>query len=210
MNERFKEWATSILMDSGIVPCKLDDTLSGLLAYYNNGRYYHNPAHILYMLDRMEEAGWTSTNLSFAILFHDVYYALGVGRGVNERISADIALRSLEDCLYIFRDCAAIERMIMATADFMDSIHTDTNCQKICDLDLSSLAREPYEDFVYQQREILMENGLGVEHLHKSAYFLNTLLEKRGDDLFYTDYGKKHWLDKAKDNIQRLESDYGS
>jgi len=206
----FKNSAYQILTNVGMVPSKINSIVDGLLTYYcGDNRYYHNEFHINYMLENMRTAGWESNALSFAILFHDIFYIPCSAYRVNERISADLAVRELSDCLYCDSiEAESIYNMILATSDFMESCHNNINCQMICDLDLSSLARTVYEDFVLQQTDIIMEMGLDSSNLDKSAKFLKLLCDSRGDDLFYTEYAKDNWMTKAKSNINVFYNDY--
>jgi len=89
---------------------------------------------------------------------------------------------------------------------------------RLCDLDLSSLAREPYEAFLQQQRNIIEEAGYStedgdfayIEGMRKCAKFLKkTFLKNRGDALYYTKEGRERWLQKAKDNMKRFCKEYG-
>lgn len=204
----FKEFAFETLTDVGIKPFLLDATVKGLVHYYSSvNRTYHNYHHIISMVITMHEAGFRNNLvLAFSVLFHDVYYRVGLEDGENERISARIAMEVLDDCIVGPSFKSDVIESILATAKFMESSQTHAHCQMICDLDLSSLALEQYSYFVKQQKKILLEHG--VHDLSKSASFLKSLIDNRGDDLFYTEYAKNKWLDLAKSNIKRFVEEY--
>jgi len=207
INDTFSCYAYQILMSIGINPSIIDDTVNGLVKYYNvQNRTYHNCDHICHMLTEMDEAGWESVPLSFAILFHDVYYESGVKSGYNEYNSFKIAKMVLDNCAIGDEIKLAVSKMIMATANFMNHGQFEIECQRICDLDLSSLALQPYECFVDQQLNVLYEYG--SKDLSKSAKFLNELCAKRNNCMFYTDYAKKNWLEPALDNIKMFTDEY--
>lgn len=169
--------------------------------------------------------------------------------GHNEAVSALMVRKTLGDdalkvrpkvskkrCDFFYAEFETIEKMIRATANYgktdkaliepwempeKDS-RSDWEFQfqaQLCDLDLSSLAREPYERFVQQQRNIIAEAGCStevgdfsyIEGMHKCADFLKkTFIEGRGDSLFYTEEGRERWLKKAQENMNRFCDEYGS
>ena len=204
-------YARGIFQNVGMDPNVVEDMIAGVVSYYlQPHRHYHDVRHIVYMLDRSHETKWLTNDngiLGFCILFHDVYYEIGLERRANEAISARMADRACKYCDSALIEKQTVRNAIMATSSFMETCTIFSDLEKqLCDLDLSSLAREPFDDFLAQQCDIAREQGVNDERvaLLESAAFLEKMLAARGDDLFYTDYGKEHWLPKAKANIERL------
>lgn len=203
-NQDFYEKTLDVLAKIGLNPGLIKSTAAGISHYYDEDiRSYHTAEHIMYMFEQSEIIGWDDNPiLDFAILCHDLYYV--PGNKENEFRSAKMAVKILNNSAFDAEDI--IVDLIMATSKYYESSITNSLCQKLCDLDLSSIARQPYEDFVYQQNTILHE--FGSSDLSKSAEFLKNLLSARGDDIYYTVEGKKAWLNAAKENINKFVKDH--
>jgi predicted metal-dependent HD superfamily phosphohydrolase len=202
--------AYQILQNLGLKPCLLKDTVDGIIKYYyEDRRFYHSYEHIIYMLDKAEEFSFNDPMLCFCILMHDVYYVPGNRKGHNELASYKMAFD-------IFSNCFAVEdsdinklHSILNTAKFMEyNDKFDDISKQLSDLDLVSLAK-PYDEFVKQQGRIITEVG---GSLYDSAKFLNSLLESRGNKLFYNDCVIEKYEALAVRNIcdfhHRLISEY--
>lgn len=166
----------------------------------------------------LKRIGWAwNTQLLFAVLFHDVYYEIGLKSGRNEALSARMAYDVAKTC-YAFDegDCMAIRNAVNHTANFMHRIDGISELdQMISELDLSSLAREQRNDFTYQQLGIAAEQkecdpaDLDREQCLKgSGAFLKAMLESRGGRIYYTQEADAIWGDKAVENIKALANEY--
>lgn len=200
--EDFRFNATKIMIGVGLRPDLLKSTVDGLISYYITSRHYHDITHVNMMIDNMIKADWYDQELSFAVLFHDVYYI--PGNRDNEKLSAKMAEAVLSNCAV---GCSITIPMIIETADYMKVRPAKSDCfRKICDLDLSSLALDDYDSFVKQQRNVILE--FGSNDLSKSAQFLNELINIRGEHLYYTDYANENWRDLAIKNVTRFVNEY--
>jgi len=186
-----------ILTDIGCAPQMVEQAAAGIKLYYaQRHRHYHRIEHIKSMLDKADETKWYTPELGFNILFHDIYYKLGSPPGNNEQVSQLMAQQ-----FYAAHCVGSCQLYIHATANFMiTQLELSDEAQKLCDLDLSSMAMPSFTLFCHQQDLIGKENRRGPAG---TAAFLKSWQESRPEGFYYTAFARKTWEPKAKENVER-------
>lgn len=168
-------------------------------AYSEPHRHYHTLAHVVEMLDCLEESSELARDrdmLSLAIWFHDVVYDSTAPHGGNEAASADLLAR-----LYAGPDAAPAHAMILHSAHHGPSDDADTRL--FCDLDLYRLAGS-YETFLRHGDDVRREYAWvdDADWAAGRARFMARLQER--PTIYQTDYWRDRLEAQAQSNIARL------
>lgn len=172
-------------------------------------RFYHNYEHASYvarLCDAMSidllESGKDQNTLYLAAIWHDAVYVPGATD--NEEKSAE-ALLSMDES---YTEAAELIRRTTIKDHLSSEVTFENNplLAILLDADLASLATESYDKFVENQEKILMENGFSKDDFSISAMFLKQFLIKRS--IYRTVYGKEHFEERARRNIQRFVDEY--
>jgi predicted metal-dependent HD superfamily phosphohydrolase len=124
-----------------------EEVFHHLLKRYNEpGRWHHVLAHVVSMLDELEECGDYDPVIAFAIWFHDAVY--DPRSKDNEFESAHLARRGCHKMAFGAEFSTEVCNLILATQ------HTETpkglNAQIIVDLDLAILGKPEAEFDTYE------------------------------------------------------------
>lgn len=176
----------------------IDETESQMIfntiqnSYMDKRRKYHNPNHIVYMLNLLyssEEKGYDFFDkeaLTIAVFFHDIVYNTNKHYYKNEEESAKLCRRLLSntkrrhglETLFIDRVCRYIESTkIGAIHSFMTGAEAK-DVDILHDLDYAYLGGD-YDDFLENSRKIAKEFSILKRPLFwwKRHTFLKSLLK---------------------------------
>jgi len=186
-----------------------DDTrLNGLLARYRERhRRYHTAEHLAWVIREVEElAAAESTKdlgaIIAAALYHDAIYEPRYP--ANERASARLAKRDLNELGWANIRIDAVTAMIEGTRDHVEPRDTDTSV--LFDADLAILGAEPADYEAYTK-------AIRGEYRHLDddewatgrALVLRSFLDREA--IFATRTGGVRWEDAARVNLAaELES----
>jgi predicted metal-dependent HD superfamily phosphohydrolase len=163
-------------------------------AYGEPHRRYHTLAHVVEMLDCLEESRSLAVNpdaVALAVWFHDAVYDSTVAHGANEAASADLL-----SALCAGDAAAQAHAMILHSAHHGPSGDPDT--QLFCDLDLYRLAG-PLETFLKHGDDVRAEYDWVSDEAWASgrASFMGGMLKR--PVIFQTDY----WRDRLEADARR-------
>jgi predicted metal-dependent HD superfamily phosphohydrolase len=137
-------------------------------------RHYHTWGHALRMIrSGLELFGDLLPEEVIAIVFHDAIY--WKGSMLNEFASAQlipVMLRPAGVSGPLIDKAVAI---VQATKHFMEPQKVPKLAQRVCDLDLVSLATTDWDEFMQDRNDINAEFGCT---LHESAGFLKQMLQR--------------------------------
>ncbi len=205
-------WATAVAGardgrgSTGPDPAPYADNL--LSRWSEPQRRYHTTAHLIAVLDRVDELAVHATDLDagapvdwdvvrLAVWFHDAVYR--PERSENEERSAALAERALPE-LGINDACTAeVARLVRLTTGH-DPAPDDHNGAALCDADLAVLASPPEQYAAYAAA--VREEYVFVpdrEFRAGRADILRRLLDM--ENLFHTPYGKQQWERVARRNL---------
>ena len=167
--------------------------------YQEKHRKYHNLDHIKDCLEkcRLNEASKSNRVLHLAFWYHDLIYK--PFKKDNEQASADLAIRFIKKQTDDVQLANRIEGLIMAT---LHNRTPDTIEEAyMMDIDLSILGSNKEKYIAYTQN-IRKEYSVVPWLLYKKkrVEILEMFLSK--DELYYTDYFKTEFENKARHNIQ--------
>ncbi len=182
-------------------------------AYATPGRHYHTWEHVLGCVEELRTFPGASRSAFLALVFHDAVFI--PGSPDNERLSAALA-RSLlaQNARLTAGEVAAIDRMILATAN--DAARPDLPDEELAmlDIDLSTLAapEDAYERYADQiRREFCPRAVTEAEFREGRARFLHAMLARAR--IYVTPEGRRRWEDRARANMVRelagLEAERG-
>lgn len=167
--------------------------------YQEKHRKYHNLDHIKDCLEkcRLNETSKSNRVLHLAFWYHDLIYK--PFKKDNEQASADLAIRFIKKQTDDVQLANRIERLIMAT---LHNRTPDTIEEAyMMDIDLSILGsnKEKYTTYTHNIRK---EYSVVPWLLYKKkrVEILERFLSK--NELYYTDYFKTEFENKARLNIQ--------
>lgn len=174
-------------------------------AYSEPHRHYHTLAHVVEMLDCLEESSHLARDrdmLSLAVWFHDAVYDSTAPHGGNEAASADL----LTD-VYAGPAAAPAQAIILHSAHHGPSDDADTRL--FCDLDLYRLAGS-YETFLQHGEDVRREFDWidDADWAAGRARFMARLQER--PTIYQTDYWRDRLEAQAQSNIARLLADTGA
>ena len=183
------------------------ESVFGQLAelYTGEDRFYHCAEHINLCLSKLDEARDSSGNsdaVEMAVWFHDAIFT--AGDPDNEYKSARWFRQCAEQHV-AEDDIVEVERLIVATT------HRDTPAnwreQLLVDVDLSSFGL-PWDKFLQDGRNIRREFSelTDNEFVTSQGRFLQRLLDR--PTIYHTDYFQQNYEQTARDNIQRILTDY--
>ncbi|MEK7642116.1 MAG: pantetheine-phosphate adenylyltransferase [Patescibacteria group bacterium] len=193
-------------------PPTAEKTFAGLVSNYGElDRHYHNLAHIVGMLDELEDfrlgypAGAFMPDyevIALATWFHDAVYSPKAGN--NEEVSAELACMFLERCKL---NRAQLKSMQEKVSDLiMSTKHTGPphalEGEIIVDLDLAILGRPAAEFDLY-------EAGIRKEYAHvpegefatKRTEILRSFLAR--PTIYATDFFRLRYESAARKNLER-------
>ena len=213
-----------ILASMAMVPGDMESTANEIYNYLiGPNRYYHTFDHVMYMLHAYDVfrsyADEDGVFMAMAILCHDLYWRHGAPAGECEVWSANMCRMLMGKCGSA-HNVVKVNYTMMSVTDLVCNAICDTAkymggsvaggfARRLCDVDLASLARESYEDFVTQQQLILREAGQGTEGRGKCAAFLSEFRSKREGVFYRTEEGVAAWNARALSNIDRYIEDFG-
>lgn len=200
---------------------KYSDSLSNLILRginktgknFKHDMGYHTDKHAVEVIDAVMEIIESYHRESFtqkeqnslfvAAAWHDAVYVPGSVtneldsatkfiwyHGYSETVDSDLVAELIKSTTLIDHLTADI-----STHDELQNI--------LLDADLWSL-QLPFDEFKYRQVLILKENSLGEDSLSKSYDFLKQFLTVR-PSIYRTKYARKHWEQKARENIEKLK-----
>lgn len=184
--------------------------------YTEQHRYYHTLEHISYMLRQLDlvpdDLAIDRNSIELAIFFHDIVYNVSASgqHGDNERASAEMFAQFCRGVSPALSDTmiSRVERCILQTMDHLQCTERDDlDMLLFLDLDLSILGDEwdRYNLYAMQvQREyssIFDDRQFRAGRLR----FLESM--KRVPTLYFTSHGERLWEDRARDNMQREETE---
>ena len=181
-------------------PTGLPDALRTRLetAYGAADRGYHDRQHLVEVLDHVDDLMADDDPAREAVLlaawFHDAVYE---GADDDEERSAELAERELGDASL----AAEVGRLVRLTRTHRPA-EDDHAGMVLCDADLAILAAE-------DDRYASYLSGVRSDYAHVPdrdfaagrAAVLRDLLAK--PTLFHTAFGREHWEDRARRNVQR-------
>jgi len=189
-------------------------------------RHYHNIQHAIKVYEAIEHIypGPLLDSLTLATVWHDAVYIPGAEIGDNEKLSA-LALRHWKKTSVNAREVMqeSVDRaaeMIECTsilhhADPQSHVtampHARMRLGYLLDADLSGLAAD-YDNFIDNQRNIIMENGGDPDSIvdqKNTATFLSIFLpeNRRGATIYRTQTAQNCWEEAAVRNIRRFIED---
>jgi predicted metal-dependent HD superfamily phosphohydrolase len=190
------------------------DKLTSIASSMYVKHQYHNWSHAWAVRCAIMEH-WDNppAHLILAAIFHDIVYIPGAANGVNEAASAEMlnyVLRATDNNHEFMRLSAAelIRSTDIATHMQILPVNATSSLAILLDADLHSLAA-PYDQFVKNQENILMENlidPLSTEGRKKTTEFLNRMASVRSY-IFHTKTGRDLWEQSAISNINQWTSD---
>jgi predicted metal-dependent HD superfamily phosphohydrolase len=116
-------------------------------------RRYHDTAHLLAVLDVVDDCGG-SERVRLAAWFHDAVYDPQAGGAANERASAALAVRTLAALGVPAAVAADVARLVLLTVGHAAGPGDDDGAL-LCDADLAVLGRNPqrYADYTVRIRQ---------------------------------------------------------
>ena len=173
-------------------------------AYSQPGRYYHNFDHIKEMILVGKKTFGLTFQQYLAIIFHDIVYNPRASK--NEEMSVDCLFNVIKTYRgqLSHEDIRFYGEVATIIMDTKKHYYPTTDLSKVVlDLDLERLSR-PLEEVKYFTNLIRQEYSFVDDKTfndgRKEFYlqFLNT------EPAFSTEYGRKLWEPKAKENINQL------
>ena len=134
-------------------------------AYTSENRYYHNLAHLQFMLDlakRYEKQLQNPDAVAFAIFYHDLVY--DASRSDNEAKSAEIAASRLQQLNAPAEIISFVKKAISATKTHEANSSSDINF--LLDFDLAILGAD-WETYQHYARNIRKEYSVFPDALYK-------------------------------------------
>lgn len=172
--------------------------------YTDPSRKYHNLKHICSML--MGAPQPLTSEQTIAIWFHDAIY--NPISPTNEEDSAELVTKLYDvDKLERYADIDVIKSIIMSTKKHQPLCD---QAALVLDLDLAILGTPPhiYEEYVKSvSSEYLAHVPAELFHFGRSE-FLIKFLER--DTLFFTDWGKRTFEDRARANLKAELAQYNN
>lgn len=169
--------------------------------YTEKGRYYHHLLHLDHMFQELEAVKSDISNftlVSFSVFYHDIIY--DATSKSNEEKSAATAEKRLTELGLNKEDITIVSTQILATKSHQRSESRDTNY--LLDADLSVLGKdwEAYSEYTHNIRK---EYSIYPDFLYKPGRkkVLRHFLEL--EDIFKTEYFKKKYEARAKENIRK-------
>jgi len=174
-------------------------------AYSEPNRYYHTLAHVVEMLDCLDESGHLARDrdmLELAVWFHDAVYDSTAPHGGNEAASADLLTE-----LYTGPAAAPAQAIIRHSAHH--GLSDDADTRLFCDLDLYRLAGS-YETFLQHGEDVRREYAWinDADWTAGRARFMARLQERR--TIYQTDFWRDRLEAQARSNITRLLAESGT
>ena len=174
-----------------------------LRRYREPHRRYHTPQHIRHCLGQLDLAADLLVErdaVEIALWFHDVVWEASAAPAANERRSAELFRERLGAALDEgFRD--TVHRLVMVTVYPSEPATPDEGY--MVDIDLSSFGL-PWEEFRRDTQAVRDE----LPHLSDEEFFprqhrfLRMLLGR--ERFFATDFFRRRYERRARDNIERL------
>lgn len=171
--------------------------------YSKPHRYYHGIAHIkelLYELSGVEGIVENATALIYAIWFHDAAYDTTKPDIDNVRESAEGAKEFAYLCAHGTAFAEVLENLVLVTSH-SPLYPPKTNDEKlICDLDLTPLAAENFDERTEQIRK-------EYSHVPDEIFYperkkvLKKFLDR--EHIYYTDHFRQKYEAKAKENLRK-------
>ncbi|MFJ8075554.1 hypothetical protein ACIQ7Q_16830 [Streptomyces sp. NPDC096176] len=163
-------------------------------------RRYHTTAHLVAVLDRIDELEQYADDpdlVRLAAWFHDAVYL--PDRSENEERSARIAERALPEAGLGAEATAEVARLVRLTVTH-DPADSDRNGEVLCDADLAILAAAP-EAYAAYAAAVREEYAFVPEEAFRDgrAAVLRQLL--RLPRLFRTPHGEREWEAAARHNL---------
>jgi len=168
-------------------------------------RAYHDWTHIEALLRHLEDAGQNIVNVQtvlYAILFHDAIYDPKAAD--NEQQSA--ALFVSHDTPLSQEDRHVTQRIIEATDGHL--LPTDLNgsalsdCAHFLDMDLGILGASEERFDLYEEQIRFEYSHVAPEDYREGRAKVLRHFADRGD-LYFTDWGRARFEDKARRNLER-------
>ncbi len=196
-------WLTGIAPEAlaGIEGSLLDAVFT---AYQSPGRHYHSWQHILNCLAEFKRTTFDEPRaVLLALLFHDAIYV--AGRRDNERESADLAARLMQDSSDLSpREREAVVEMILLTASHHVASLPSEDAKKFLDIDLSILGAEwpIYEAYARGVRREFCPSVVGnFKFCLGRRKFLQSVLHQ--PQIFLTPAMRQRGEQRARENIAR-------
>ncbi|NGO72845.1 hypothetical protein [Streptomyces boncukensis] len=166
-------------------------------------RRYHTPAHLLAVLDRVDELaphagpGLDPVAVLLAAWFHDAVYR--PDRSENEERSARLAERALPEAGVPAATVSEVARLVRLTATH-DPAPGDSSGEVLCDADLAVLAGGP-EAYAHYAAGIREEYAFVPDDAFREGRtrVLRQLLAL--EPLFRTEYAQSAWERTARHNM---------
>ena len=173
-------------------------------AYQSPGRYYHSWQHILNCLAQFKRTTFDEPRaVLLALLFHDAIYV--AGRRDNERESADLAARLMQDSSNVTaRERDAVVEMILLTASHHIASPPSEDAGKFLDIDLSVLGADwpRYEAYARGVRREFCPSVVGdFKFCLGRCKFLKSVLAQ--PHIFLTPAMRSRCEHRARENIAR-------
>ncbi len=178
-----------------------DSVFDELNQLYNQPhRRYHSPSHIEHCLQNFDISSFLMidpASVEMALWFHDAIYNIPPTN--NEQQSADFFLTKAKD-----RGSAEhrskVYRLINITTHQQEPSNSDE--ELMMDIDLSSLGSS-WDEFIHNSHNIRIEHAdvPDSEFYRQQKVLLDRLLART--QLYYTDFFRKRYEDKAVRNITR-------
>lgn len=177
--------------------------LDGLLARYRERhRRYHTAEHVAWVIQHVEELDREESTADLnavvaAAFYHDAIYEPRYP--VNERASARLAKRDLNQLGWAEGRIDSIAMMIEATRDHVDPPDIDTSI--LFDADLATLGSEPadyeaYAKAVRSEYRHLDDDEWRIGRVHVLRSFLDR------ETIFATRSGRLRWEEAARMNLE--------
>jgi predicted metal-dependent HD superfamily phosphohydrolase len=177
-----------------------DEVFDRLSAMYSEPhRHYHTLAHVVEMLDCLEESSDLIADrdvMELAVWFHDAVYDSTAAHGGNEGASADLLSNTCSGAAV-----ASAHAIILHSVHHGPSGNSDT--QLFCDLDLYRLAGS-YETFLKHGDDVRREYSWIDDDAWAvgCAKFMERLQERPA--IYQTGYWRDRLETQARSNIARL------
>lgn len=159
-------------------------------------RGYHNLVHLQEALDALSRLGGGQLEL-LAIWFHDAVY--GLGAGVDERESANLAGEWLPLAGVSAADVTEVQRLVLITEHHQPAIF-DAGGARVSDADMAILASPPqrYAESVAGIRREYARFDDATFNAGRIQVLQGFLSQPR---IFHTSLGHSWWEDAARRNI---------
>lgn len=198
-----ESWAQA-WVDLGLAPpIKLFDKLTS--AYSEPPRHYHTQQHLtecLNLFSQVRNLAEHPGELAIALWFHDAIY--DVQSQLNERQSADWALRALQDAHADAGVQQRVECLILATKH--DTRPADKDQQLLVDIDLSILGANP-ERFAEYNEQVRAEYSWvpSLVYNMKRKKVLHSFLAR--PSIYNTSHFKERYEKQARINLETVMKD---